>query len=307
MTSWQPPSPRAALLAAGLTALFALTLVPVGCSEPEPPPPRARLGVEPASLELPFPEWRTVRLSWQRLESGPAPEGLAAFVHLLDSDGELMRTFDQPLGAFAAGGDEIVQEVQLYQSFLGPPLEPGEYALTVGLYDRQGERWPLETAGESLGRFEYRAATVTVPPLSPEAPALTFSGAWLAPEPSDDKQILVRRWLAGSGEIRIQNLEVPGSLWVRIHVPPPAEGRPLLPPDSAAPPTFEVTSDCSGVTRSFDPPGHHDFVIPVYPNEGGEDCRVSLTPHYSQLPDPPDSELRLAAVEIVAWSAATLE
>jgi len=284
------------LVLAGLTG---------GCAEKAPPEPAAELSLSSPTLELPYPEWRSLRFEWLPLQELPKTTGVAVFVHLLDRDGNLVRTFDHPLPQPWKVGESVSGEVQLYQSVLGAPLSPGEYSLTVGLYGSEGSRWPLAVEGEDLGRFEYSVATVSVPPVSPEAPAFTFREGWDLVENGGDHQILGRRWLSGNSRVRIQTLEVPGSLWLRLNVPAPKGSEPLQALDSTAPPSFDVSSTCSGFVRSLEPPGIHQLVVPVFPSEDGTDCELELIPSFLRPPSD-DSTESLAALEILAWSPAEL-
>ena len=276
-----------------------------GCAEPVAPEPVAKLTLASRDLELPYPEWRSLRLEWNPLRALEKTSEISVFVHLLDGDGSLLRTFDHPLPGPWNPGEPLSHEIQLYQSVLGAPLNPGEYSLTMGLYGRDGNRWPLAVDGEDLGRYEYSVATVAVPPISPEAPAFTFTHGWADIESGSDSQILARRWLSRDSTVLIQNLEVPGSLWLQLNVPPPGSAEPLQALDAAAPPSFDVSCNCSGAVRSFRPPGVHQLVVPVFPAEDGTDCALQLIPSFLRPPSNGPTEA-LAALEILAWSPAEL-
>ena len=61
-------------------------------------------------------------------------------------------------------GRPLSYERMLCPSTFNPPLKPGTYRLSVGLYDVSwGYRWPLETGGVTeVDRREYLMGTITV-------------------------------------------------------------------------------------------------------------------------------------------------
>jgi hypothetical protein len=90
----------------------------------------------------------------------------AVFVHFRTESDRLVGGLDHyPPAPWAPG---VVQsyEVQICPASIEPPLAPGRYRITAGLYDDSwGYRWPLETGGaEELDTREYFLATVTVGP-----------------------------------------------------------------------------------------------------------------------------------------------
>ena len=130
--------------AASLLATTALLLSACGGGESAPV---ASLAVEPLSVDLPFPQSARLHFRWTpQVARGEMGENPIVFVHLIDSEGEMVRTFDHPLhmGDWAVGS-ESDYEVEIYQSDLAPGLDPGVYQLTAGLYDLGGERYGLLT------------------------------------------------------------------------------------------------------------------------------------------------------------------
>lgn len=104
-----------------------------GCSESKEPV--GKLTVSPPNLTLGYPGFTPLELDFEMtapLDSQGTP---IVFVHVIDEPGEVMRTFDHPLpGAWTTGG-RLSYEIDLHQSALAPPLAPGDYDLTVGLYE----------------------------------------------------------------------------------------------------------------------------------------------------------------------------
>ncbi len=279
-----------------------------GCSAPEPPPPPvATVEVALAQAELPFPEWRSLGLKW-RPSSPLGAEGTpSVFLHLLSEDGKLERTFDHSFPQEWAVGSEIQYDIEIYQSALGPPLGAGDYDLVLGLYGADGRRWPLEIPGASeLPRWEYKVARVSVPSVGPEAPAFEFSAAWQALEPGGDLQVLGRRWLRGEGSIQVLNLEVPGTVKLRVTVPGDeagAGGWQLRGEEDS--PSLEITSSCSGAVRSLEVPGSFDVVLPVFPLGADLTCELVFLANY-KLVHVATSQERTLALEVLAWTPAEL-
>lgn len=196
-----PVVPRlrvAATLSLGLAVLS-------GCRGQEPPV--GRLAAAPGSVRLPYPQ--TVAMTFEWTPSAPLgrPGARATvFVHLRDAGNHVIRTFDHELPGAWVPGTPLRDVFDLYQSALGPPLPPGRYALTAGLYDPHlGYRWPLASAGPDLtGKREYRIADVDVPPGRATEAGFRFEGQWSGSDPGKDGQVLARRWLTGPGSLVLQ-------------------------------------------------------------------------------------------------------
>lgn len=286
-------------LAAGLLA----------CGGPEAEPV-ATLAVGSDTLELPYPEWRSLRLTWTPAMSLGSQVTPRVFLHLLDADHQLVRTFDHPFPDTWATGSEVAYDVRLYQSALGPPLEPGIYTLTAGLHAETGARFPIAIEGRPearIGKLEYAVARVTVPELGPDAPGFAFADAWDELEAGADTQVLGRRWLEGDGIIRVLNLEVPGSVWLRLDIPEEGgpNGRTIAPRNPGQAPTLEIASTCSGVSRMIEVPGVREEVLPVYPLDGAPECEILFSANY-RLVDPKARRTDVAALEIIAFTPAEL-
>lgn len=285
----------ACVLAAGLGATG-------GCGE-DGGEPVASLTAGPDRLSLPYGGYADLELGWRAAaELEGASEPLRVFLHLLDAEGDLARTFDHDLPGPWRVGREWRYEPRIYQSLLTPPLPPGEYSLTGGLYDAEGRRWPLETAGERVGRDEYRLATVEVPSRGIELPSIEFSESWSPTLAGADRQVVAFRWLSGDGTIRFRNLPSAGTLWLGFRVPPeegslrrrivdgPAEG-------GDGDPRVGIIASCGGFEAQVSGEGHHEVAVPLTPGEDA--CELALDPNY--VLDAPSEPGRSLLLEILAW------
>ena len=127
-------------------ACAALSLVS-GCGGDTPV---ARVEIEPKEARLPFSQAQNVRLTWTP-SAALEGEKPTVFVHLLDSEKKVARTFDHPFPQPWSEGKPVSYDLKLYQSALAPPLPAGKYQVTLGLYGKDNKRWALDGLGESDG------------------------------------------------------------------------------------------------------------------------------------------------------------
>lgn len=289
---------------AGAGLLLALALTG-GCGACGGGGPVGELRVEPRELRLDYGRFEILRLRWRPLSE---LDGVPfVFLHLLDEGGGLVRTFDHPfpgpwrVAAGAGGAGEVVDEVPLVQSVLGPPLAPGRYRLSVGLYDPDGGRWPLRVEGAEVDEAEYAVAVVEVPPEIEAAVRLRFSSAWLAAEEGADLQVLARRWLAGEGTIRLEELPGPVTLRLALRIPSEAESPgDLRLEEGATAPAVRVASGCGGDETLLSGAGLFAVNLPLAAEAGGA-CDVTLRPNFSYLA-PDDGLARAVVLESAAWA-----
>lgn len=288
--------PRRALAAGALAAVTAVT---ASC-ERAPDRPIARLDAAPAEVSLAYPGAAEIELAWQPLVPlGEVDGELRVFVHLLDGEGEIARTFDHRYPFAWEVGRPQQHRLELYQSVLGPPLPAGDYALTAGLYDASGRRWALETTREEVGRREYRIASVRVAePSAAGPPELGFAGGWLPLEPGGDRQILGRRWLTGDAAIDVGAAAAAGELVLSLAVLAPPAGVEMRLDEGAAEPAVRVRSDCDGSSHHLAGVGSHEIAVAV---SAGAACRVVLEPSYELAW--PEGPPRAATVEKLYWRA----
>lgn len=282
-----------------LLAIAVLSLLGAACGGGEEPV--ARLQVEPKTVQLGYPEVQTVRFSWAPaapLEDGTAP---TVFVHLLDDRDTVVRTFDHPFPQPWREGVPVEYEVKLYQSALGDPLPPGSYRLTVGLYNPEGKRWALEGLGEDLGRHEYLASQVQVPPN--QGPRFAFSNKWLPKEPGGDRQILGRRWMAERSAIRVQGMSGPGTVWMVVRIPEVSGGEKLVLQGDSKIPSLHIGGNCGTAETNISGPGYHELELPLNPPPRPDGfCRILLTPSFQIVPAG-TGRPRAVSLENLAWSS----
>ena len=283
-----------------------------GCAER--PEPVGRLGVSTSEIQLGYPQVAEIELSW---EMSRALEGLSGqprvFLHLIDSNGDMIRTFDHELpGPWKIGASQRYS-VPIYQSALAPALEEGEYELTAGLYDQQGNRWPLESAGAGASDHEYTVATVLVVESGPQMPQFFFSSSWLPVEGGTDLQILARRWLTENGVIRLGAVPGPGKLWLNVGIP--EGGGALQEPVMAAgavEQSVTVTTTCGDAAVRVAGPGSHSVELSIAPpmaaeaeddtaETGPAECEVRFEANYYLMSRDGDQS-RTVALEGLSWS-----
>lgn len=263
--------------------------------------PVAGLEVTPKKIRLPYPELHSVHLTWQ--PSMPL-EGFSGtptvFVHLLDSDKKVVRTFDHPYPGRWREGQPVSYDLKLYQSTMAPPLPGGTYSLTLGLAGQGKQRWAVDGLGEPVARMEYLAAEVEVP--SPaknkkSGPRFTFSEQWLQPEPGADRQLIARRWLTGPGGMRVAGLRQPGSIWLVLRIPE-TKVAPDLKVNGGGVPSVGIEGSCGGYEASISGPGVHEVEMPVADPPKNGQCRLTLTPNFQFGAGGP----RSVSLENASWS-----
>ena len=255
--------------AAALAALLLWT----GCAQ-EPAAPVANLSVGTDSVTLPFGSTATLDVMFRplvdRASLGSEP---IIFVHLLDGAGDLKRTFDRPLDtADWQVGVELVQTIDLYQSYLAEPLDAMTYRITVGLYDVGGERYALESGNALVGNEEYQVADLVVPKGS-EAPAeVEYLGDWQDFETPDETQIVRRRWLGDGGGLAVGPVSETLRLTLSLMLPEEVPGSDLA---GSGRSFVKLVGNCSPDT-AVDGAGRHEVVLVLSPPEEGERCEIEM-------------------------------
>jgi len=281
----------AILLAFGLLA---------GCGEKAAPV--ARLEVTPKKVSLPFPEMHTIRLTWRPskpLEGFSGPP--TVFVHLLDQDKKVVRTFDHPYPGRWREGEPVSYDLKLFQSTLAPPLPGGTYSLTLGLAGEGKQRWAVDGLGEPVARMEYLAVEIDVPApakAKKSGPRFTFSEQWLPSEPGADRQLIARRWLSGSGGLRVAGLRQPGSIWLVLRIPEPQAADNLTVNDGSGVPAVRIEGSCGDYEASISGPGLHEVEMPVADPPKNGMCRLTLQPNFQFG----QGEARSVSLENASWS-----
>jgi hypothetical protein len=294
---------RSRLLRLGaVAAVVAATAGAFGSCRSTPGEPVARLAGEPAVVRLPHRGAARLELTWQPVAPlGEVLGELRVFVHLLGAEREVVRTFDHPFPAGWEVARTVADPLEIQQSYLGPPLAPGTYALTAGLYDDAGNRWALLTGGEEVGRQEYRLATVEVPAgVAAGSPELSFDGDWLPLEPGVDRQILGRRWFTGPAAVAIGEAGAAGEVVFSLSLPKPPPDSSLRLAAGATEPAVRVSSTCDGGEHTFTGTGTRDFAVAMTPDSAG--CEVRLRPSFQLVW--PDRPPRSAFLQNVYWRSA---
>lgn len=284
---------RKRLLALAVTTL---PILAAGCGGE---PTVAKLSVSPSASTLPPREVTALKLAWEPTAPLDPKAGTPiVFVHLLNAQGTVLRTFDHPFPEPWKSGTPVSYAIKLYQSALAQPLPAGKYRLTVGLYSAEGSRWPLVGAGEKVGRHEYLAAGVEVPAKG-NGPRFAFSPQWLPTEPGTDRQVVARRWLVGRGAIRVSGVRAKGTIWLALQIPRPGPGDKLVYEPGATSPAAMVTSTC-GVEANVSGQGVHDIELPIEPPADGDSCRLAVRANFHFEPRQGGPQ-RAVSLENLAW------
>lgn len=285
------PRPPARSARPPLAAALAIagTVLICGCGS-EPPRPVGRLAVTPSEVSLAHAgsarlsaEWTmTAPLSGEgdAAAEGPRPR---VFVHLLDAEGQILRTFDHALAFPWRAGETSESPIELWQSALAPPLPPGEYRLTVGLYDPEtGSRWSLETGEKGrapeVDEGEYAVARVRVPPAVPGV-EVSYEGSWWPGEAGADRQVLARRWLRKDGSLALADLPPAARLVLGLRVPEPGKGERRVLDEGAGGVRLRVSSPCAAEGAVVEGAGDHQVALDLRPPEDGR-CTVRLEPSF---------------------------
>ncbi|MFP3939184.1 MAG: hypothetical protein ACLF0P_02660 [Thermoanaerobaculia bacterium] len=300
----------------------------MGCAE-EPEEPVARLRVPRAEVLLPYAASARLETAWRPLTplgSGPArpagPVEPVVFVHLLDDDGRILRTFDHPFPGpwtpLDPGDPPVLDAVELWQSALGPPLPPGRYRLTMGVVDPvKGTRWPLAVdgsadgavdaaggpPGEPVDRGEYAVATVVVPEGDEgRGVEVVFEGAWSPVEVGSDRQVLATRMLNGQGTLVFRGLTEPLPVQMVLRVPD-ASGGParLVSRTGSEVPTVVVASECAREPVRLTGWGSHSVRLRLRPAGGAGECVVRLEPDFALI-DPETLQRSAVQLRRLTWT-----
>jgi hypothetical protein len=278
-------------------ALIAISLA-AGCGGKQTPV--AGVEVEPRLVRLPPSQARTVRLTWTPTVAleGDSP---TVFVHLLDGQRKVVRTFDHPFPQRWRESVPVSYDLKLYQSALAPALPAGKYQVTLGLYNKEGRRWALDGLGEPKGRNEYDAAEIEVPAPNP-GPRFAFSAAWLPVEPGSDRQVLARRWMAKRSAIRLVDQKEPGTLWMVVHIPPTngPDAKLVLDPGASAPSVL-VVGNCGGTETNLSGPGIHEVELSMEAPPPNGFCRVLMSSNFLLEPTAPTARKRSVSLDNIAW------
>ena len=255
-------------------------------------PPVARLEVTPPSLRLGYPEAEILRLRWEIL--APLDVQPLVFVHLSDHPQSVARTFDHRFPADWRVGEVVEYELPIYQSILGPDLDPGPFRIAIGLY-RDDRRWPLETTGDEIVEGAYALVEVEIEARTDSrrlsaAPSFVFSDEWDALEPALDKQHLGRRWLhGGTGSIAVDGLPSAADVWLSLWIPPAIQ--------ASANFTTRLDTDCGASATTFSGKGREQVRLRL--RRQADDASGPCAIRFEQTPRDPGIRL---SVEALSWT-----
>lgn len=278
------------------------TLLPaalaVGCKKNEAPV--GKLDVAPLELKLAPAEVQKVQLTWTP-SAALGTEGATVFVHLLDSEKKVVRTYDHPFPQSWTPGTPVSYDVKVFQSAIAPPLAAGKYTLTVGLYGKDGDRWALDGMGEPVGKKEYKAADVDVT-AEGYGPKFAFAPAWGPLEEGSDRQVVARRWMVNRGSIRLNDQRDAGTVWLVVRIPEDkVDGYELVFDPGSTTPMVKAIGNCGSTEMSVSGAGLHEIELPVEAPVAGDYCRVLLSANYQLKPTTPEGTARSASLENIAW------
>lgn len=283
-----------------ILVLSALTLavLAVACKKNEAPV--GKLEVAPVQVTLPPSEVQKVQLTWT--PSAPlGSETATVFVHLLDGEKKVVRTYDHPFPQSWTPGTPVSYDVKVFQSAIAPPLTPGKYTLTVGLYGKDGERWALDGLGKAVGRKEYKAADVEVS-ADGYGPKFAFAPTWGPLEEGGDRQVVARRWIVNRGSIRLLEQRDAGTVWMVVHIPEErVDGYELVLDQGSTTPMAKAIGSCGTTEMSVSGPGLHEIELPVEAPAAGDYCRVLLTANFQLQPTTATGTARSVSLENIAW------
>ncbi len=268
--------------------------------------PVARLQVSPQALALPYPHSAFLELSWLPLAPlDVASSELLVFVHLIDQEGKVRRTFDHRFPETWAEGSEITYPLELHQSAIAPPLPPGSYDLPLGLYEASGRRWPLDIEAPEVDDEEYVLAEVAIPYPVMATPRFHFSDAWEATQDTGLRQVVAHRWLNEQpADLLIWGIDRPGEalLSFTIHRLQEQDFR-LRTTTPNEVPAVAVESECGSVRGRLSGYGFHQIRLSVPASATGQRCTVRFSPDFYFINS--DSSRRYSALlESMTWMPA---
>jgi len=267
------------------------------------PAPVAVMDSSTGAIRMAWPGFHEVSLRFDLIEELPEDVGHPqVFVHLLDGKKKVVRTFDHDLPGEWWVGSTTEDRFTLHFSALGDRLEPGEYAITAGLFDTDRGKYPLRTGLEPAAKEEYVVGRLRLDAGdAPERP-VELDGSWLPRQPDTDRQVIGPRVLAGggAGALRLKTRGAPASLFLRLLLPGADSGNDRLElAPGARTVTVVVRESCSGEERSVEGPGAHELTFAAKPEHQGG-CRIDLEPNFVNRPE--GSRPWSVVVQSVAWN-----
>lgn len=255
--------------------VIAVAVLSASCAQP-PEPPVAELLLAATDVPLIYAASTSLPVDWKPLRDlDPSDASPFLFVHLLDRDGRILRTYDRPAPAQLTGRDTI----EIWQTLLTEPLPVGRYRLTIGLYDTaSGRRWRLETGGVEIDEGKYEIARVEVASTRRETPSLIFEGEWLEADVGQ-KHNPGRRWMGERGTIRVFRTDGWSELVLSLAtIELPADQYPLTYARGASTPELVIRNGCdSDAETRLD--GYGVWTVALKLN-ADDPCVITLDPNF---------------------------
>lgn len=150
----------------------------------------------------------------------PITEDLWVFVHVLDTDGELLWTDDHqpptPTREWRPGN-----AISYTRTMFVPKLPfIGEARVELGIYSpKSGDRLPL--AGQNHGMRSYEVGALQIRS-RPESTFVVFRSGWHAPETGEGATGVEWQWTRREGVISFRNPKQNATLFLEVDQPVPA-------------------------------------------------------------------------------------
>lgn len=280
------------------TLALSVLVLAAACKKEESPV--VKVQGSPGTLQLPHGRVEKVEITWTPTKAIEA-EAPTVFVHLLDSDKKVVRTFDHPFPQAWTVGTPVSYDIKVFQSALAPPLAAGKYLLAMGLYYKDGKRWALEGLPAAGGRDEYQLAEVTVPAKA-SGPTFALAPTWSPLEEGGDRQVVARRWMLNRGAIRLVDQSEPGTVWMVVHIPEEkTAGYTMVYDKDATTPVAKAIGSCGGTEMSVSGPGQHEIELAVEAPPADGFCRILLTANFALKPTTPAGTSRSISLDNLAW------
>jgi hypothetical protein len=188
----------------GLVAVLVAAATAAGCRRKEPPAPPVATGTVHLNHDK-APLGSPIDLTYKFVVANDAhfSEDLTVMVHVVDTDNELLFTFDHqppvPTSQWKPG-----QTVE-YTRTEFVPVYPyvGEAVIQLGLYSTKDQkRQPL--AGDDSGQRAYKAATFTLQPQT-ENVFVVYKDGWHPAEVAEHNAAVEWQWTKRTGTLAFKN------------------------------------------------------------------------------------------------------
>jgi hypothetical protein len=191
---------RLFLLAAAVSLMFA-----AACKSKEPAaPPVATASLQLSRSKSPLGSPIDITYKFVVANDANFTEDHNVMVHVVDSDNELLFTFDHtpptPTSQWKPG-----QTIE-YTKTEFIPVYPyvGEAAIELGLYSKQNQRRLVLAGGEDAGQRAYKVATLTLQPQT-ENVYVVFKDGWHPAEVAEKNAAVEWQWTKRVGTLAFKN------------------------------------------------------------------------------------------------------